>query len=561
MKHFYPFRLDAENRCLWRDNTRVPLSPKAFALLRYLVEHPGRLLSQNELLDAAWRNLDVQPEILKKYVLEIRKALGDRPTDPFYIETLPRLGYRFVAAVHETPEALHDDATNAAAGRLVGRDRERAALRAGLAQTAAGRGSMLCLAGEPGTGKTALVQEFLLEVQSQGAARVVSGRCSEHVAGAEAYHPIWEALEPLLGAGEDASAARVLRSLTPSWYAQLAPVDGSPAATPTAPAQRMPREFASLIQELTREQPLVLSLDDLHWADPSTIDLLAYLARRLSRWRVLIVVTCRSADLRRTRHPLVPLKLELQASGVCRKLTLALLSVADTERYIDLEFPGHRFPADFARLVHDSTDGNPLFMVELLRHLRERGFIAAREAGWALSEALPHFDRDLPESVRCVIERKIAQLDEADRLLLCAAAVQGRHFDSAVLARMLGRDAAEVEERLVVLERQHALARVVSEEELPDGARTLCCCFVHSLYHSALYASLTPSRRAALSAAVGAVTRHRGESIDAARAHRGTEGELAMCEALADRGGALQRAAASVTERSPNGHASGGRAH
>ena len=172
MKHFHPFRLDTENRCLWRDNTRVPLSPKAFALLRYFVEHPGRLLSQNELLDAAWRNLDVQPEILKKYVLEIRKALGDRPTDSVYVETLPRLGYRFVAAVHEAPETLHDDRANGALGWIVGRDRERAALRAGLAQAAAGRGSMLCLAGEPGTGKTALVQEFLLEVQSQGAARV-----------------------------------------------------------------------------------------------------------------------------------------------------------------------------------------------------------------------------------------------------------------------------------------------------------------------------------------------------------------------------------------------------
>src|SRR5215510_15841304 len=116
-----------------------------------------------------------------------------------------------------------------------------------------------------------------------------------------------------------------------------------------------------------------------------------------------------------------------------------------------------------------------------------------------------------------MIQRKIEQLDEADRWLLCAAAVQDRHFDSAVLAQVLGLDAAVVEERLVALERQHALARVVSEEELPDGARTLCCCFVHALYHSALYASLTPSRRAALSAAVGALTRLPNEGGDAVR--------------------------------------------
>src|SRR5262245_58611778 len=150
MKHFHPYRLDPESRGRWRVAARVPLAPRAFVVLRYLVEHPGRLLSQNELLDAAWRNLDVQPEILKKYILEIRKALGDQSNDPVYVETLPRLGYRFVAAVHDAPKALHDDAENAALGRIVGRDRERAVLRDALAQAGAGRGGMLCVAGASG---------------------------------------------------------------------------------------------------------------------------------------------------------------------------------------------------------------------------------------------------------------------------------------------------------------------------------------------------------------------------------------------------------------------------
>ncbi|HKC42643.1 MAG TPA: AAA family ATPase [Burkholderiales bacterium] len=517
MKYFHPFRLDPENRCVWRADTRVPLSPRAFVVLRYLVEHPGRLLSQNELLDAAWRNLDVQPEILKKYILEIRRALGDQSGDPVYIETLPRLGYRFVATVHEAPEARHDDAANAALGRIVGRDRERAVLRDALAQAGAGRGGMLCLAGESGTGKTALAEEFLLDARLRGVARIVRGRCSEQIAGGEAYLPIWEALETSLGGTDGESLLQALRTFAPSWYAELGRPDGSAAVTPGAPLKRMPREFAALLQELARAHPLVLFLDDLHWADPSTIDLLMYLAGRLTAWRVLIIATYRPAELRRTRHPFAQLKLELQARGVCRKLTLALLSVTDTERYIGLEFAGHRFPLDFARLVHDSTEGNPLFMVELLRDLRERGFVRQTDAGWALAEELPHFDRDLPEAVSSMIRRKIGRLHEADRWLLCAAAVQGRHFDSAALAQVLGLDAAVVEERLVALEQQHALARVVSEAELPDGARTLCCCFVHALYHSALYASLTPSRRAALSAAVGALTRLPNEGGDAVR--------------------------------------------
>ena len=149
-------------------------------ILRYLVEHSDQLLSQNELLDAAWRNLDVQPEILKKYILEIRKALGDQSDDPVYVEALPRLGYRFVAAVQEAPKkALHDDGANAALGRIVGRDRERAVLRDALAQAAAGRGATLCLVGESGTGQTAPAEEFLLDAQSRGEARVARGGVPE----------------------------------------------------------------------------------------------------------------------------------------------------------------------------------------------------------------------------------------------------------------------------------------------------------------------------------------------------------------------------------------------
>ena len=516
MKHFQPFRLDTNHLCLWRADVRVPLSPKAFALLRYLVEHRGRVLSQNELLDTLWKNVDVQPEILKKYVLEIRKALGDQSSEPIFVETFPRLGYRFIAHVHESPAGSRSDAVRAASAQIVGRDAERAALRAGLEQASAGRGGVLCLSGGTGTGKTALAEQALLEAQAGDVARVMRGRCSEHVASAETYQPIWEALEGLLGSSEDGSLARALRTLAPTWHAHLDSAHCTPAATQGTSWQRMPRELAALLCNLALDQPLVLFIDDLHWADSSTVDLLAYLAGRVGAWRVLILVTCRPAELTRTRHPFAQLKLLLQARGVCHELRLGPLGSEDTERYIALQFPGGCFPADFARLVHDSTDGNPLFMVELLRHLRERGVVAKTDAGWSLVEELPRFDRDLPESVRSAIQRKIEQLGDADRWLLSVAAVQGRQFDSAVLARVLGLDAVEVEERLVALEHRHGLARIVNEAQLPDGAKTLCCCFVHALCQSMLYASLTPSRRAALSAAV-ALARRRCDATYLAR--------------------------------------------
>ena len=101
MKSFQSFRLDATNHCLWNGDDRVRIPPKAFDVLRYLVEHPGRLVAPDELLQALWPDTYVNPEVLRKYILDIRKILGDRPDKPTFIETLPKRGYRFVAAVDD----------------------------------------------------------------------------------------------------------------------------------------------------------------------------------------------------------------------------------------------------------------------------------------------------------------------------------------------------------------------------------------------------------------------------------------------------------------------------
>ena len=174
---------------------------------------------------------------------------------------------------------------------------------------------------------------------------------------------------------------------------------------------------------------------------------------------------------------------------------------ADLDRYLALEFPGHCFPEEFAALVHARTEGSPLFMVDLLRYLRDRQVLAQEQGRWTLGQSIPDLRRDLPESVRGMIQRKIDQLGEDDRRLLVAASVQGYEFDSAVVARVLERDAAEVEDRLDELDRVHALVRTVREQEFPDRTLTLRYRFVHVLYQNALYASLGPTRRASLSAA------------------------------------------------------------
>lgn len=372
--------------------------------------------------------------------------------------------------------------------RAVGRSEELRQLRVAFESVRSGSGLIVCISGEPGIGKTTLAEEFLAELAQSGRTFTAArGRCSELLAKAEAYLPILEALNSISG-----ESARVMESLAPSWGAHVDPA--SPG--------RMKRELAAFLQEASRREPLILFLDDMHWADVSTTDMLYYLAGRLGAMRVLIVLAYRPTELILERHPFLRVKLELQGRGILREIPLGLLSRDEVEHYIMLEFPGHSFPKELPELIYARTEGNPLFMVSLLNYLRDQGIIARRDGRWALVSGLPDLERGCPESIRSVIWYKLEQLAEEDRRLLIAASAQGYEFDSATIARALGLDTAEVEERLEALCHIHGLVRRVRESAFPDGTTTLHYNFVHSVYHSALSALLMPSRRAALSAAI-----------------------------------------------------------
>jgi serine/threonine protein kinase/predicted ATPase len=398
----------------------------------------------------------------------------------------------------------------------VGRQQERASLWAGFEEAAAGHGLLVCVTGEPGMGKTTLVEDFLDELAAVGRlCSVGRGRCSERLAGAEAYLPFLEALDSLLEGDGSGAAPRLMKAVAPAWYVQVA---GNPAlmrvaAEPRAASQeRLKRELCAFLQEVSRLRPVVLFLDDLHWADASTADLLAYLGSRCIAWRLLAVVTYRPSDLLLGGHPFRPVQLDLQGRGLCREVSLGFLGRPDVERYLALQFPGHGFPAELADVVHRRTEGNPLFLVDLLRYLCDRGAIVTVEGRWALTQVVPDLQRELPESVRSLIRRKLERLDETDRRLLAAASVQGHEFDAAVVAAVLDLDAAEVEERLAELDRIHALVRLLREHVLPDETHTLQYSFVHILYQNALYGGLTPARKTAWSAAAArALLRHYGE--------------------------------------------------
>ncbi|MDX2030270.1 MAG: protein kinase [Blastocatellia bacterium] len=391
----------------------------------------------------------------------------------------------------------------------VGRETERAGFVTIYRQVQAGTGLLLCVAGEAGMGKTTFIEGSLAHIStSRSRPLIARGQCSERLAGREAYLPLLEALEKLLHDPTGATA-RLMKTIAPTWYAQLATLSpDSPSDVrvmrdiKSTSQEQLKRELSNLLAELSKQRPVVFFFDDLHWADESTIDMLVYLSDKFSEIRLLIVGAYRPSELLLSNHPLFQAKMEMTARGRCQEIELAFLTMRDIARYLDLEFPNNRFSTEMARIIHAKTDGNPLFMADLIRYLRDREAIVEEADGWALTQDAATIQGDLPRSVQSMIQKKIDRLSDEDRRLLVGASVQGYEFDSAIVSTALELDPADVEDRLEALERIHSFVELIEEHELPDHTLSLRYRFVHALYQNALYATLKPTRRASLSAAV-----------------------------------------------------------
>jgi DNA-binding response OmpR family regulator len=328
-KEFPPFRLDTINQCLWRrgeagEEERVLLTPKAFAVLSYLVEHAGRLVTQDELLEAVWPDTFVQPEVLKYQIADIRSKLGDCPKNPVFIETLARRGYQFIAAVHDGAAAKPEP------GALAGSDRVLGELWDCLRRAISGERQIVFIATEPG--KAAMADEF----QHQAAAnapglRAARGQCVEGYGSKEAYYPMLDALGQLCRRSGGNSVVRTLAEQAPTWLVQF-PALVKPEHRDTlqqeilgATRQRMLREICDALNTIAAGSPLLLVLEDLQWADPFTVDLISAVARSRTPAKLMLVGTYRQADVASSEHPLKALKPDLLIHRLCREITLAAL--------------------------------------------------------------------------------------------------------------------------------------------------------------------------------------------------------------------------------------------
>ena len=268
---------------------------------------------------------------------------------------------------------------------------------------------------------------------------------------------------------------------------------------------------------------LVLVLEDLHWSDASTLDLISYVARRQRAAHLMVIGTYRPAELIASRHPLKAVKQELVARRQCEELPLEYLTREAIGQHLEARFPGNRFPAELAALIHDRTDGNPLFMVSTIDHLIDERLIEAHEDGWRLTAPIDRVKLGVPDSIRQLIETHVDRLDARDQRILEAASVAGTEFSAAAVSAALGDDLADVEIRCEELSRRGQFLRECGVQILPDGHAAGRFGFVHAVYRHVLYERMSASRRMQLHQRIG----RRGEELYGDRANE-IAAELAM---------------------------------
>ena len=520
-KTFGGFRLDAANERLWRGERAIPLRPKAFAVLQYLVTHQGQLVTKQQLLDNVWPSTFVTDAVLKDSIRQVREALGDDAASPRYIETAHRRGYRFICPLSEDaaapppfPPAMTAAAPAASVG-VLGRETEPAKMRAWLERALRGERQVVFVTGEAGIGKTTVVNALVEHASALRGVLVCRGQCFEHYGAGEAYLPILDGLSRLGRTAYGPRTVEVLRQYAPAWLLELpsllppAERDALRARASNATREGMLREMAEALHALSAEWPVVIVLEDLHWSDYSTLDLISYLARHRDPARLMVIGTYRPVDVILGEHPLKAVKQELQAHGLCHELPLEYLTEDAVAKFLDIRFPGHHFPRRLARVMHRRSEGNPLFMVHLADYLADDGIIVHADGGWRLLGDVRDVESGVPENIRQLIEKQIDRLDAEERTVLEGASVAGVECSSIAIAAGIDQRPEWVEQRCEALVRRHQFLSPARLVELPDGTITPRYRFNHVLYLEVLYRLLPAMRRSQIHRRIG----ERGEMI------------------------------------------------
>lgn len=334
---FGSFRLNTATQLLWKEETSFNLTPKVYRLLLYFLLHPGRLISHEELFEKVWDGRIVSDSALRLAVNSLRNALHDESKSPHYISTVCKRGYRFLAEVTVKEHSRIADASKTSPlyprpqtqppPAKLEYTQELAALQIAFQQVSNGERRLVFLHGEQGIGKTALLDRFLAKVQHPELA-VLRARCVQMGCAAEPFLPLLEALERHCREPNGRLIIERLNQLAPTWLYQILNVlDPDECAmlqqkVSHSNTGRMLREAADFFETLSDNATFILILDNAHWSDEFTLDLLNFLMFRCSAAKLLIIVSYRPCENGSSARRIEEMQAELFNRGLCQELSI-----------------------------------------------------------------------------------------------------------------------------------------------------------------------------------------------------------------------------------------------
>ena len=501
---FDKFELDEANATLLREGKPVALAPTPFAVLCALARKPATLLTKNSLLDQVWGHQFVSDSVLKTTISDLRAVLEDDARQPRFIETVSRRGYRFISATTAIPDASRVRANVSArrtpeAQPFIGRAEPLLRLRSAWDAACSGRRAVVWVTGEPGIGKTTLIEQFVAGLGDVACAR---GQCVEHYGTGEPYLPFLEALGELCR--DDVAVVDLLRAVAPAWLLQLPWLSTAEERDAlrrdlvgVAP-QRMLREMGELLDRYTERRPLLLVIEDLHWSDRATVHLIDYIARRRGEARLMCLASFRLAEVVALDHPVNPLRHELRLHGLSEEILLDSFSETEVAEFVAQRSPALAGDEAFVRALHARTDGLPLFVASVAGDVIARPAQGVRGDG-AADAGPPHVP--VPENLAAIIDHYIAKLAAEQREVLAAAAICGVEFRLGTVAHALGRETSSVARTCEQLVRERLW---LVAPHAGHGASEQPHSFRHALYRQVLYERTAQAERAPLHRKIGA---------------------------------------------------------
>ena len=522
MISFGPFRLDTANQRLYRDSEETQLTPKASAILEYLIRRQDELVTHNELLDIVWHGVHVQPEVLKVYIAELRRALGDSADKPRYIKTVHGRGYRFIRAL-KAGEGVRKQARPAL---LIGRAQELGLLQKILDKAAGAERQMVFITGQSGIGKTVLLNEFVRRLERRPGICAATGLVAQVKPETEPFSPILDAVGNMFETQDGQGLLSAFRECAPCWLIQF-PTRVDPADSlrihkdlAGATSQRMIREFADAVNLFCRDAMMVLGLDDLQRADHSTLDLLNYLASVTSPAKLLIIATVgEEADSGRVRSLIAPLK----ARGCCEEIALSGLTQQNVEEFLSVRYASSNLESALSGPLYKLSGGVPLFLISAAHYIEAQNWIFKTEHGWVLSAATVRLEELVPPTLNELIDQSLQRLTTEEQQILEAASIVGVEFTASLVAAALDAPLSEVEERLNQLVRHGGWLQVIGFAYTPDGETSPKLALIHELYREVLHFRQSAAER---------VQRHRRVAISLEKQLAQNPGESASVLAL-----------------------------